>query len=104
MFVAFASLGSVRLRTGFVFHAVEVSAATAKRYIISNCPVTRPTRDEQKGAIRKGAAVLAVPFLSRLIREVADDGRSDGIRTHGLLVPNQARYQLRYTSFIIKFY
>ena len=25
------------------------------------------------------------------------DGRSDGIRTHGLLVPNQARYQLRYT-------
>ena len=23
--------------------------------------------------------------------------RSDGIRTHGLLVPNQARYQLRYT-------
>ena len=24
-------------------------------------------------------------------------GRSDGIRTHGLLVPNQARYQLRYT-------
>ena len=25
-------------------------------------------------------------------------GRSDGIRTHGLLVPNQARYQLRYTS------
>lgn len=25
------------------------------------------------------------------------DGRSDGIRTHGLLVPNQARYHLRYT-------
>ena len=24
-------------------------------------------------------------------------GRSDGIRTHDLLVPNQARYQLRYT-------
>ncbi len=24
-------------------------------------------------------------------------GPSDGIRTHGLLVPNEARYQLRYT-------
>ena len=28
-------------------------------------------------------------------------GRSDGIRTHGLLVPNQARYQLRYTSMLL---
>ena len=27
-------------------------------------------------------------------------GRSDGIRTHGLLVPNQARYHLRYTPII----
>ena len=25
-------------------------------------------------------------------------GRGDGIRTHDLLVPNQARYQLRYAS------
>ena len=28
-------------------------------------------------------------------------GRSDGTRTHGLMVPNQARYQLRYTSIIL---
>ena len=27
-------------------------------------------------------------------------GPSDGIRTHGLLVPNQARYQLRYTRML----
>ena len=32
---------------------------------------------------------ITVPFLS---------GRGDGIRTHDLLVPNQARYQLRYAS------
>ena len=28
-------------------------------------------------------------------------GPSDGIRTHGLLVPNQARYQLRYTRMYL---
>ena len=28
-------------------------------------------------------------------------GRSDGIRTHGLLVPNQARYQLRYARMYL---
>ena len=35
----------------------------------------------------------------RILRSYKDTlhGRSDGIRTHGLLVPNQARYQLRYT-------
>ena len=33
----------------------------------------------------------------RLYNAVFAIGRSDGIRTHGLLVPNQARYQLRYT-------
>ena len=30
-------------------------------------------------------------------------GRSDGTRTHGILLPKQARYQLRYTPIIIKF-
>ena len=35
----------------------------------------------------------------RILRSYKDTlhGRSDGIRTHDLLVPNQARYQLRYT-------
>ena len=33
---------------------------------------------------------ITVPFLS---------GRGDGIRTHDLLVPNQARYHLRYASY-----
>ena len=28
-------------------------------------------------------------------------GPSDGIRTHGLLVPNQARYQLRYARMYL---
>ncbi len=31
-------------------------------------------------------------------------GRSDGIRTHDLLVPNQARYQLRYTPKQLYYY
>ena len=40
--------------------------------------------------------------LCRILRSYKDTphGRSDGIRTHGLLVPNQARYHLRYTPII----
>ena len=28
-------------------------------------------------------------------------GRSDGTRTHGILLPKQARYQLRYTPIYL---
>ena len=31
-------------------------------------------------------------------------GRGDGIRTHDLLVPNQARYQLRYASVLGRYF
>ena len=31
-------------------------------------------------------------------------GRSGGSRTHGLLDPNQARYQLRYTPIQLNYY
>ena len=60
-------------------------------------PVTRAEGDKQKGSNKKRGRETVL-FLLRLTGEVARRGRSDGIRTHGLLVPNQARYQLRYTS------
>ena len=60
-------------------------------------PVTRAEGDKQNGSNKKRGRETVL-FLLRLIGEVARRGRSDGIRTHGLLVPNQARYQLRYTS------
>lgn len=46
---------------------------------------------------------VRIPSLREKQKALSPDGerafcgRSDGIRTHGLLVPNQARYQLRYT-------
>lgn len=46
---------------------------------------------------------VRIPSLCEKQKALSPDGerafcgRSDGIRTHGLLVPNQARYQLRYT-------
>ena len=46
---------------------------------------------------------VQIPSLREKQKALSPDGerafcgRSDGIRTHGLLVPNQARYQLRYT-------
>ena len=47
------------------------------------------------------AADVATTDNKALLRR----GRSDGIRTHDLLVPNQARYQLRYTpTFCVGFY
>lgn len=50
----------------------------------------------------QGAGVFYLLYGKRKTAEVSSDttaakDRSDGIRTHGLLVPNQARYQLRYT-------
>ena len=62
-------------------------------------PVTRAKGDKQKGSNKKRGRETVL-FLLRLTGEVARRGRSDGIRTHGLLVPNQARYQLRYTSIL----
>ena len=52
--------------------------------------------------LRRERAVR-IPSLREKQKALSPDGerafcgRSDGIRTHGLLVPNQARYQLRYT-------
>ncbi len=43
---------------------------------------------------------LCPSFSVATNKQVAVIGRSDGIRTHGLLVPNQARYQLRYTRMM----
>ena len=46
---------------------------------------------------------VRIPSLREKQKALSPDGerafcgRSDGIRTHGLLVPNQARYHLRYT-------
>ena len=42
------------------------------------------------------------PFLSKKHLKMPIFGRGDGIRTHDLLVPNQARYQLRYASLFIQ--
>ena len=52
---------------------------------------------------------VRIPSLREKQKALSPDGerafcgRSDGIRTHGLLVPNQARYQLRYTPKPLRF-
>ena len=52
------------------------------------CIKTNTIREKEKSHDNSQKMRFIVTFLY---------GRSDGIRTHGLLVPNQARYQLRYT-------
>lgn len=53
---------------------------------------------------------VRIPSLREKQKALSPDGerafcgRSDGIRTHGLLVPNQARYQLRYTPSALLLY
>ena len=42
-------------------------------------------------------SVPRFPTLAYLFRFMPPNGRSGGIRTHGILLPKQARYQLRYT-------
>ena len=55
----------------------------------------KEARGENRHKPNKKAVAKATAFLF---------GRSDGIRTHDLLVPNQARYQLRYTPKQLFYY
>ena len=44
-----------------------------------------------------GAHLRVALWLAAPAEALAKAGRAGGIRTHGLLVPNQARYQLRHS-------
>ena len=50
----------------------------------------------QNPAITTKQQTVEMPMKSKIAApaaQIANDGRGGGIRTHGLLVPNEARYQ-----------
>ena len=76
---------------GVVGENEKGSAATvfrAPQSLISSNSIEKAL--QIKDFIKRNRTPIKIHIVSKL---VSGYGRSDGIRTHGLLVPNQARYQ-----------
>ena len=80
-------------------HAKAVSFACAKRYRTAATPLPKKSHCVIFfGSPEITLARLASGSNKKGRQKPSSFGRGDGIRTHDLLVPNQARYHLRYAS------